>query len=459
MCSMRNSLVTRVTSAYVLLAGTLVVFTCLVSVAFALHEGVVKVDSLLSNRRAELRDTADALAVDGRPFRDIARVIGNQQRVGLVVQVLDSKKHVVAGPATPYRHSFTLALASLFGVHPLEFAIPGGTVRITRDPERFGAELRRYVLFNTPIALVAIILAWWAGRRITLQALRPLGGVTSALKALSEGDFSAKALTALDQTEVATLVDAFNSATASVANAMGQRDRAQLDLRRFVADAGHELRTPLTVIIGYIDALRHGIVADPSDMAEILEAVNGESQRMRRIVEDLIMLAWLDHQGAHQQDVVALRDVFCGVLNAFASQDRQRIRDAGGDAIVQVDALAIQRAMRNILDNALRYSQGIVAVRIGRDGTFALLTVEDQGPGMNEDDVLMAFERFHRGRHKADIEGTGLGLAIVKTAVEASGGTVTLRSSPKDGTSVVLRIPLATSIDIHMDATLTAVAS
>lgn len=75
MCSMRNSLVTRVTSAYALLAGTLVVFTCLVSVAFALHEGVVKVDSLLSNRRAELRDTADALAVDGRPFRDIARVM------------------------------------------------------------------------------------------------------------------------------------------------------------------------------------------------------------------------------------------------------------------------------------------------------------------------------------------------------------------------------------------------
>lgn len=448
---MRSSLASRVTRAYVILAGALVVVTCLATMWFGLRRGADTFSTQLQIRRTQVQATADALATAGQPFTTIAQAIGSRQQRGFIVRVFDSNGRLAAGPAAPDARSPAASIGALFGPRRLEFPIPGGTVRLTRDPKRFGAELRAYALFNVPIAVGAILIAWWAGRRITSSATRPLATLTDALNALARGDFMATAIATLDRTEVALLVDAFNRASTTVAKAITERDRAQQELRHFIADAGHELRTPLTVIIGYLDALRGDIVANRDATAEILDAVDDESQRMRRIVEDLITLARFDHQDSLRREVVALRDVVSGVLCALPSHDRDRVRDAGGDAVVQIDSFAVRCAIRNVIDNGLRYTKGPIEVRIGRDGAFALVAVDDAGPGMTKEEVQAAFERFYRGGQKAETEGTGLGLAIVKTAIEAAGGSVALVSSPEDGTTVVLRIPLARAAEMRVD--------
>lgn len=448
---MRSSLVGRVTLAYVALAGALVVGTCFASTAFALHQAVYRVQGDLARRRADIVLTANELEKGGRPFTNIARVIAGEPRAGVSIDVFDSRGNLIAGSPPTRRALKITRIGALLGVGPYNVPIPGGSVRITYDLRKLFGELRAYMLFNLPIALIAIAFAWWAGRRITLRAMRPVSEMTTALNELAAGDFSEKAFLTLDHTEIATLVEAFNRASAAVARAMTDRDRAESELRQFVADAGHELRTPMTTIIGYVDALKNSIVADPAIAREILDTVGGEGQRMRRIVEDLVTLARLDHQSSSRKDVVALRDIVLEVFGSIPSQERTRLRDGGGDAIVFADATAIHRALRNVVDNALRYTRGDVDVHAAREGAMALLTVQDRGPGMNDSELRMAFERFQRGHHGAEIEGTGLGLAIVKSAVEGSGGSVTLASSPQEGTTVCLRLPLATASHMRVE--------
>jgi signal transduction histidine kinase len=214
-------------------------------------------------------------------------------------------------------------------------------------------------------------------------------------------------------------------------------------MRQFIADAGHELRTPLTIVMGYLDVLIAGIVRDADGVARIHGTMLDESRRMRALIDKLIYLARLERPEAAAFARFDLAAEAQRIARALAPIAQRRIRiHSEGPAYVLGDADELGEALKNVVENALRYApESAVDVTVGDDGTFVRAEVRDRGPGMNERDVAHAFDRFYRGDSKASIEGSGLGLAIAQRAVERAGGIIAIRSAPGEGTLVSFQVP------------------
>ncbi len=233
--------------------------------------------------------------------------------------------------------------------------------------------------------------------------------------------------------------------------------RADQIRRDFVANVSHELRTPLTAIRGYVEAL-----TDTETTAEqsrtFLGIIARHSERMERLVKDLLRLARLD-AGQETLDIISCdtRNLVQGVMadmTSAADSRHQRIDVSVGPGAETLlgDPAKLHDALRNLVANAITYSpEGttvlIEASRVVAPGAKRALelSVSDQGPGIPEDDLSRVFERFYRvDKSRArDPGGTGLGLAIVKHLVEIHGGTVRAENRPEAGTRVTITLPLA----------------
>jgi len=233
--------------------------------------------------------------------------------------------------------------------------------------------------------------------------------------------------------------------------------RADQIRRDFVANVSHELRTPLTAIRGYVEAL-----TDTETTAEqsrtFLGIIARHSERMERLVKDLLRLARLD-AGQETLDIISCdtRNLVQGVMadmTPAADSRHQRIDVSVGPGAETLlgDPAKLHDALRNLVANAITYSpEGttvlIEAARVAAPGAKRALelSVSDQGPGIPEDDLSRVFERFYRvDKSRArDPGGTGLGLAIVKHLVEIHGGSVRAENRPEAGTRVTITLPLA----------------
>lgn len=218
--------------------------------------------------------------------------------------------------------------------------------------------------------------------------------------------------------------------------------------RDFVANVSHELRTPLTAIRGYVEALEDG--AGPEDSQRFLEIIGRHTQRMERLVSDLLRLARLD-AGQETLDIVpcdtlTLIHAVVGDVSPSLESRRQRveIEVAPGAETVRGDPAKLHDALRNLVANASTYAPESTVVRVEArpvDGRVAL-AVSDEGPGIPEEDLLRVFERFYRvDKSRArDPGGTGLGLAIVRHLAELHGGSVRAANMPGGGAIVTITI-------------------
>src|SRR4051812_34735103 len=225
--------------------------------------------------------------------------------------------------------------------------------------------------------------------------------------------------------------------------------RADQIRRDFVANVSHELRTPLTAIGGYVEALSESDV-DEDERRRFLEIIARHTQRMERLVKDLLRLARLD-AGQETLDVAAcdtrgVADAVVADLAPSAAARRQRIdiRIGEGAAAVRADPVKLHDALRNLVANAIIYAPEGSMIRLAADrvdGRVAL-SVSDDGPGIPDDDLDRVFERFYRvDKSRArDPGGTGLGLAIVKHLVELHGGTVRAANNPDGGARFTITI-------------------
>jgi two-component system, OmpR family, phosphate regulon sensor histidine kinase PhoR len=226
--------------------------------------------------------------------------------------------------------------------------------------------------------------------------------------------------------------------------------RADQIRRDFVANVSHELRTPLTAIRGYVEALSEGD-ANADESRRFLEIIARHTERMERLVKDLLRLARLD-AGQETLDLIAcdtrgLIDAVVGDVTPLAEQRRQRVDvdiDPGA-RMVRVDPAKMHDALRNLVANAITYApeQSVIRVEAARvDGRIAI-SVSDAGPGIPEQDLSRVFERFYRvDKSRArDPGGTGLGLAIVKHLVELHGGTVLAENRHEGGARFTLTVP------------------
>jgi len=228
-----------------------------------------------------------------------------------------------------------------------------------------------------------------------------------------------------------------------------QRQHTEMQMRQFIADAGHELRTPLTVIMGYLDLLRRGGVKGDQGTQQAYDSMLEESRRMRTLVEKLMLLARLERPpNAAKIGAVDLSELVHRVAAGLTpiAGDRLRVEDDGMPVVVAADESELYEAIKNVVDNALKYApQSTIGLEVRQDGQSACAVIADKGPGMDPQDVAHAFDRFYRGAARTEAEGSGLGLSIAKIAVERGGGTIAIDSTPGRGTTVSLCLPLASA--------------
>jgi two-component system OmpR family sensor kinase len=288
--------------------------------------------------------------------------------------------------------------------------------------------------------LAAAAIVWFTVRR----GLRPIDTMVRTAERIADGDLTERAAVPDRSSEVGHLGLALNTMLDRIEEAVDAKSASEARLRRFVADASHELRTPLTSIRGYAELYRQ----DPGSVGRGMARIEAEATRMSELVDDLLLLARLDQGHGLRVEPVDLAAVATDAVAAAKVVEPDRaiaVTTPAEPVLVEGDPGRLRQAVDNLLANVREHTpaSASVAVRVESDGALAHLEVADDGPGMGEDEVARAFERFWQGEPTIDHprRGTGLGLAIVHDLVQGHGGTVGLDAAPGAGLRVRIDLP------------------
>jgi signal transduction histidine kinase len=433
----------RVTLGYVVLAVALIAIVVITSSVWAFVLYATTYSFTLDNLQTRVQQRVQYYQLEHEtPLQYAAQLIKDEPHVRTTIAIYDPSHRLIAGNEEPPSTTARL-LTALVGLHPRFLHLTGGyTIVMEPDFVAYEQLIWRYWIVITPIGLVAVLIAYLAGRAITSRAIRPLADVSTALHRIAEGDFTPKLLVERD-TSLQDLTSAYNSVAYRLNAATAEQRRQEAEMRQFIADAGHELRTPLTIFMGYLDALRHGVLTDSEAITRVHETMLDETRKMRTIIEKLILLARMEREAPPVRDLIDLSSVAQRAIDALRPIAGDRVRfTRDGDATIIGDDTELYEAVRNVVENAVRYGQGApVDVSVTRANGEASIVVQDRGPGMQSVDVQHAFDRFYRGTTRGEVEGSGLGLAIAKRAVERLGGTIELDSRVNEGTIVKMHFP------------------
>lgn len=217
--------------------------------------------------------------------------------------------------------------------------------------------------------------------------------------------------------------------------------------RDFLSNVSHELRTPLAAIRALVETMQDGF--DPADGPEFLGRVNQQVERLTSLVNELLDLSRIE-SGAislrpEEIDLGAVVEEASSLLRTRIEPAGIEIRYNGVPATIQGDRPSVLRIVGNLLDNATKWTPpgSAVTVRTEDEGPLVAISVQDEGPGIPEQDIPRVFERFYKGEASRAGSGVGLGLAIVKHLARAHGGTATVESRPGEGAKFTVRLPKA----------------
>ena len=292
-------------------------------------------------------------------------------------------------------------------------------------------------------ALLAILLALAAGTLLARRITKPVQAIAQGAQAVSAGDLQQEVHVPGNIRELHTLGDVFNG----MVNNLRRSDQAK---DAFVADVAHELRTPLTVIKGTVETLEDGAMDDLQGRDALLSAMQNETERLIRMVNDLLVLTRASsgmlklNCGPIKLDELVQKR--CELLTALAAQqDVSFTMQLQESLCVLGDSDRVSQVLDNLLQNAIRYSPrgGTVRVTCEVDDETAVCTVHDDGPGIPFEHQTYIFERFYRVEASRNREsgGAGLGLAIVQALLQAQGGSIEVDSEPGLGTTFRFTLP------------------
>jgi two-component system OmpR family sensor kinase len=299
------------------------------------------------------------------------------------------------------------------------------------------------------IGFVVLLLIGLLSLAVVRISLKPLTSVETTANAIARGELSARLPEANPKTEVGRLTESLNSMLSKIEDAFAARKTSEDKLRRFVADASHELRTPLTAIRGFAELHRQGAMEGTEKTAEVIRRIEDESKRMGSLVEDLLLLARLDQARPIVLEPVVVNDVMAATSAIFPNQKISALFPSA-EVFILGDNDKIHQAISNLVVNACTYSPDGSKIEITTQEleNQILVSVKDDGPGLNIDQKERVFERFYRAdtsraRYGQDgKQGSGLGLSIVDAIMHAHGGTVSVKSEIGRGSEFTLAFPI-----------------
>ncbi|ARX84523.1 MULTISPECIES: sensor histidine kinase [Streptomyces] len=312
-------------------------------------------------------------------------------------------------------------------------------VSVARPLDEVNDTLNNLVLVLSLVAGVGVLGAGAAGLWVARTGLRPVDELTAAVEHVARTEDLNLRLPADDDSddEIARLSRSFNAMTSALASS---RDLQQ----QLIADAGHELRTPLTSLRTNIELLARseetGRAIPPDDRRALLASVKAQMTELASLIGDLQELSRPDAaQGGGKVQVVALHDVVDAALERARLRGPELTFEADLTPwFVRAEPAALERAIVNVLDNAVKFGPAGTVIEVGLKG--GELTVRDHGPGIPADELPYVFDRFWRSPTARSLPGSGLGLSIVARTVRQAGGEVAL--GPADGGGTVARVRL-----------------
>ncbi|MCT7354322.1 HAMP domain-containing histidine kinase [Streptomyces sp. 15-116A] len=300
--------------------------------------------------------------------------------------------------------------------------------------------LNELALLLLLVSGVGVLGASAAGLAVARAGLRPVDKLTEAVEHVARTEDLDIRIPVEEESddEVARLSRSFNSMTSALASS---RDLQQ----QLIADAGHELRTPLTSLRTNIELLTRseetGRPIPPEDRKALLASVKAQMTELAALIGDLQELSRPDvGQHSARAQIVAWQDVVESALRRARLRGPELTITADVQPwYVRAEPAALERAVVNILDNAVKFSPegGTIEVRLA-DG---VLTIRDHGPGIPPDELPHVFDRFWRSPSARALPGSGLGLSIVARTVRQAGGEVTLTPTKDGGTTATIRLP------------------
>ncbi len=286
------------------------------------------------------------------------------------------------------------------------------------------------------VGLAGVALAVGIGYLVGRATIRPVERLTAAAEHVAETQELDAVIDDDGEDELARLARTFNSMLRALSTS--RRQQAQL-----ISDAGHELRTPLTSLRTNIEVLMRMPDLPPADRAELMADVQGQLEELTTLVGDVVDLARQEEQSSEPIEVR-----LDSIVEHAVERARRRAPGIEFDVhltpgSVRAHPALLERAILNVLDNALKFSPpgGRVGVWLQR-GAYWTLDIRDQGPGIGADDLPKVFERFYRASTARALPGSGLGLAIVKQVVTSHGGSVEALSPPGGGTLIHIELPV-----------------
>jgi len=362
---------------------------------------------------------ASSSSIDDTPLTDFRPPPGVLERaeVGEMPLIDDDHSFVIVAQGAQYDgQTYTVVVAS--------------SVQTQRETVE---TVTKYLMLGFPVLLIVVGVAGWL---MVGSALGPVERIRSRVQGIGSGDLSERVPVPETQDEIARLAVTMNQM-------LDRLQSGQATQRRFVSDASHELRSPLATLTAALEVVE----ADTSGKAwrDLRQVMAAEAERMRRLVEDLLLLAKADDSGIRMQHT----DVD---LDDLVSAEIQRLRSSAPELTVTGDVHPVRvvgdparlsQVLRNLVDNAARAAHSTVRLTASERNGSAVITVEDDGEGIPEAERLRVFERFVRldtSRSRAS-GGSGLGLSIALEITRAHEGTITLTSSTTGGTTATVTLP------------------
>ncbi|WP_323959513.1 HAMP domain-containing protein [Arthrobacter sp. JZ12] len=307
------------------------------------------------------------------------------------------------------------------------------------------------------ISLAGLIVTGLSAAFVIRRTLRPLDNLSKVATNVAElpldvGEvvLAARVTSGSPQTEVGNMGHAFNKMLDHVASALNARQRSETQVRQFVADASHELRTPLAAIRGHSELIRMTEHLGPKGDAS-LRRVESETQRMTTLVEDLLLLAWLDEGHSAVDEDVDITELIIEAVSDIritAPEQQWSVHLPEEPVVIRGNANHLRQVLINLLSNAHKHTSPgtTVVTSVTMENDQIRLTVTDDGPGIPPEFLDHVFSRFTRA-DKARTGGhatSGLGLSIVDAIVRAHQGQITVHSEP-GSTSFTVRLPKGTN--------------
>lgn len=318
-------------------------------------------------------------------------------------------------------------------------------VQVARSLTERDRSLKSLATTLAGAGLLTIGIAFAAGWILSGYTLRPIHRITQTAQAIGdERDFSRRVDYTGPQDEVGQLANTFNLMLTRLQEAYQKVEHALEMQRNFVADVSHELRTPLTTLRGNLGLMGRKPPSPPEEQADILADMVDESDRLIRLVNDLLLLARADAGRSLAIEPLALQPLLEDTVRQVhhLDTDRRLVLDVSPGLSVLADPDALKQVLLILLDNALKHSEGAIDVFAHQCDTRVEIGVRDFGPGIPPEKLELVFDRFYRGDDKYITNGFGLGLPIARGLTEGMGGKISLESTIGTGSTVFLYFSL-----------------